>query len=262
MERSAYTDFLRGLAGQLPAVPRAIVIWSAHWESAVQLVGSPAQYETIYDFYGFPEALYRLTYPAKGDVPLSLTVQQLLRQEGIPCETDDARGLDHGAWAPLMLMYPQADVPVVALSVHPGLAAEEQYRIGRALAPLREQGVLIVGSGGIVHNLRRLDWSGGPNGKAMDWATQFDEWIGEQLETWNREALFDYEQRGPHAREAVPTREHFVPLLLAMGAADNEREARLLFREMQFGSLSLACWQFGEQAAEQGGATGNGAADA
>jgi 4,5-DOPA dioxygenase extradiol len=248
---------LRGLAGTLPAVPRAIVIWSAHWESAIQLVGSPVRYETIYDFYGFPDELYRLTYPAQGDVSLGMTVQQLLRQEGIACETDDVRGLDHGAWAPLMLMYPQADVPVVALSVHPGLAAEEQYRIGRALAPLREQGVLIVGSGGIVHNLRRLDWSGGPNGKPMDWAVQFDEWIGEQLETWNREALFDYERRGPHAREAVPTPEHFVPLLLAMGAADDEREAHLLYRDVQFGSLSLACWQFGGQmAAGNGGAHG------
>ncbi|MFC0213369.1 DODA-type extradiol aromatic ring-opening family dioxygenase [Paenibacillus chartarius] len=246
LEQTGYTHMLKGLVGTLPARPRAIVMFSAHWESAVQKIGSAARYETIHDFYGFPDELYRLRYPAPGDLALSMSVRELLEGEGIACEADDSRGLDHGAWAPLMLMVPEADIPVVAMSVHPGLAAEEQYRIGRALAPLRKEGVLIAGSGGIVHNLRRLDWNAGP-GAAADWAARFDEWIGEQLETWHTEALFDYERRAPHARDAVPTPEHFVPLLLAMGAADEERTAKLLHREYQFGSLSLSCWRFGDE---------------
>jgi 4,5-DOPA dioxygenase extradiol len=206
------------------------------------MIGSAPQYETMYDFYGFPEEMYRLQYPAKGDLPLSLEILSLFQHEGISCELDDHRGLDHGAWVPLLLMYPGADIPVVTLSVHPNLAAEEQYRIGRALESLRERDVLILGSGGTVHNLRRLDWG---QGQTQDWAVRFDEWLGERLETWNTEELFDYESRAPHAREAVPTREHFVPLLLAMGAADSERKAELLHREYPFGSLSLSCWQFG-----------------
>jgi 4,5-DOPA dioxygenase extradiol len=242
IEKHGYTEFLSKLLSELPKPPRAIVIFSAHWENGVQQISAVPQYETIYDFGGFSEELYQITYPAKGDLPLSLDIQRLLQAEGIQCEMDDRRGLDHGSWAPLHIIAPGRDIPVIAMSVNPRLTAEEHYRIGKALDPLREQDVLILGSGGTVHNLRRLDWS---DGEAQAWAKEFDEWLAEQLETWNLEAMNDYMERAPHARMAVPTPEHFVPLLLAMGAADSAKKAKLLYRGYQMGTLSLSCWRFG-----------------
>ncbi|TBL68019.1 DODA-type extradiol aromatic ring-opening family dioxygenase [Paenibacillus thalictri] len=240
-EELKYTRLLAMLAAKLPR-PYAIVLWSAHWESRTQLISAAPQYETIHDFFGFPESLYEIEYPAKGNVALALQIRQMLTAEGISSEMDDHRGLDHGAWSLLNLMYPDGDIPVVAMSVNPRLTPEEQYRIGRALATLRRENVLLIGSGGTVHNLSKLNWS---SAGVARWALEYDEWLAEQLETWNTEALFDYELRGPYAREAVPTPEHFVPLLLAMGAADSGKKARLLHREYQLGTLSLSAWMFG-----------------
>jgi 4,5-DOPA dioxygenase extradiol len=242
IEKHAYTEFLNQLGKELPR-PKAIVIFTAHWESTVQQISSVVQYETIYDFSGFQPELYEITYPAKGDLPLSLEIQRLFQDEGIECVLDDKRGLDHGSWAPLHILYPHRDIPVVQLSVNPRLTAEEHYRIGKALEPLREQDILILGSGGTVHNLRRLDWRGGD--EPQEWAVRFDEWIEEQLETWNAEAMNDYENRAPYARDAVPTPEHFIPLILSMGAADGAKKAKLLHRSYQLGTLSLSSWMFG-----------------
>lgn len=241
IEQHAYTEFLQKLAKSIPA-PKAIVLFSAHWESPVQKISSAIHLETIYDFSGFSEKLYDIKYPAKGDLTLSLHIQRLFQEEGIRCELDDERGLDHGAWAPLHIMYPDAQIPVVALSVNPRLTAEEHYRIGAALGTLREEDVLILGSGGTVHNLRRLDRN---NPVPQVWAVEFDEWLAEQLETWNLDALVRYDERAPNAREAVPTPEHFVPLLLALGTADTTRRAKLLHHSFQMGTLSLSCWMFG-----------------
>ncbi|UJF32683.1 dioxygenase family protein [Paenibacillus hexagrammi] len=243
IEEHAYTDFLKILASQLPK-PEAIVVFSAHWESAIQQIGAAVRPETIYDFSGFSKELYEITYPAKGSLPLSLHIKSLFEAEGIACEINDQRGLDHGVWALLHILYPDADIPVVPLSVNPNLAMEEHYRIGSAVAKLKEHNVLIVGSGGTVHNLRKLDRSAI---KPQRWAVQFDEWLAEQLETWNLEALFDYMNRAPFAKEAVPTREHLVPLLLAMGAAEPNDRAKLLHRSYQMGTLSLSCWMFGAE---------------
>ncbi|MEW9701915.1 class III extradiol ring-cleavage dioxygenase [Paenibacillus sp. SI8] len=243
IEQHAYTEFLRKLSVRLPR-PKAIVLFSAHWESPVQQIGSAVQLETLYDFSGFPHALYEINYPAKGDLTLSLHIQHLLMNEGIDCELDDQRGLDHGAWGPLYLMVPDASIPVVAMSINPRLAPEEHYRIGAALSSLREKQVLIIGSGGTVHNLRRLDRR---YPAPQTWALKFDEWLAEQLETWHLDALFSYEQRAPFVREAVPTPEHFAPLLLALGAADTARRAKMLHHSFQMGTLSLSCWMFGAE---------------
>lgn len=244
MENNEYTRFLNMLAAKLPP-PKAVVLFSAHWESGKQLISEAAQYETIHDFFGFPEPLYEITYPAKGDITLAYEIQSLLSGEGISFDMDDARGLDHGAWSLLKLMYPSVNVPVVAMSVQPMLAPEEQYRIGQALEPLRKENVLIIGSGGTIHNLRKLDWSDSIGTGIREWALTFDGWLAEQLETWHVEELFDYENRGPYAREAVPTPEHFAPLLIAMGAADKGKQAKLLHRQYQYGTLSLSAWMFG-----------------
>lgn len=240
IENHAYTDFLKGLAAELPK-PKAIVLFSAHWESREQQVSGAESYETIYDFSGFQPELYQVEYPASGAPDLAKEIQSLFQEHSIPTTIDTDRGLDHGAWVVLHLMYPTADIPVIALSVNRYLSNEEQYRIGVAISSLREQDILIIGSGGTVHNLRRLDW--GASG-VNEWAAEFDGWLDEKLQAWDVESLFQYEQLAPYAREAVPTAEHFIPLLLVMGSGDTGKKATLLHRSYQFGSLSLSCWRF------------------
>jgi 4,5-DOPA dioxygenase extradiol len=240
LEQNAYTAFLTNLAAQLPK-PRAIVLFSAHWENPMQQISAVDTYSTIYDFSGFQDELYRITYPAKGELTLSSQIQSLFTQHGIESRLDEVRGLDHGAWAVLKLLYPGADIPVVALSVNRNLSNEQQYQIGKALSELREQDVLIIGSGGTVHNLRRLNWRAEGSD---EWAVSFDDWLQDKLETWDLHALFNYREEAPYATESVPTNEHFIPLLLAMGAGDKKRQAKSLHRSYQYGNLSLSCWQF------------------
>ncbi len=141
----------------------------------------------------------------------------------------------------LRLLFPDADIPVVALSVNRYLTGEQQYQVGQALASLREQDVLVIGSGGTVHNLRRLNWG---SNEIDPWALEFDNWLQDKLESWDTESLFAYDTLAPSAQAAVPTPEHFVPLLLAMGAGDRNKQATLMFKAYQLGNLSLSCWKF------------------
>ncbi|SDE08375.1 Aromatic ring-opening dioxygenase, catalytic subunit, LigB family [Paenibacillus sp. UNCCL117] len=240
-EPHRYGRFLSLLASKLPK-PRAIVIFSSHWEAAPQRIGSAVRYETIHDFFGYPEELYAIQYRAQGEIALALQIRLQLEKEGISCELDDQRGLDHGAWIVLKLMYPLADVPVVSMSVNPALVPEEHYRIGRALSLLRERQILILGSGGTVHNLGKLSWQ---ESAADDWAIAFDEWLAECLETWDIRRLFRYDLEAPYAGDAVAGAGHLAPLLIAMGSAHSGKKAKLLHRQYQYGSLSLSCWMFG-----------------
>jgi len=240
LESNEYTKLLKQFKEHMPK-PKAIVLFTAHWEESVQTVSAADKYETIYDFGGFQDELYQMTYPARSERTLVESIQSLLAQHGIENVRDETRGLDHGAWAVLKLLYPQADIPVVALSVNRYLTNEQQYQIGQALAELREQDILIIGSGGTVHNLRRLNWK---SDGIDEWAEQFDHWIQSKLESWDTEALFQYRELAPHAQDAVPTSEHFIPLLLVMGTGDANRKAKLLHRSYQYGNLSLSCWQF------------------
>lgn len=241
LEDNEYTRFLQNLGQSLPA-PKAIVVFSAHFDSPDQLVTGDEVLDTIHDFYGFPDEMYELTYPAAGHPELTEEISSLFRVGNLPFRLITGRGLDHGAWVILRLMYPEASVPVISLSVDSKRCPKEQYDIGRMLQSLREQDVLIIGSGGTVHNLRLLG-----SGKPAAWAAEFDNWIASRLEDWNLRDLFDYEKRAPHVREAVPEygTEHFIPLFYAMGAADNDRRAQRLFQDYQYGTLSLNCWQFG-----------------
>ncbi|MFE5320991.1 DODA-type extradiol aromatic ring-opening family dioxygenase [Paenibacillus sp. NPDC056579] len=240
LESSRYTKFLRQLGMLLPK-PTGIVILSAHWEDAIQQIAAAPQPETMYDFFGYPPQLYEMTYPASGDLVLSLEIESLFAAEGIRCELNHHRGLDHGAWSVLSLMYPAAAIPVVALSVNPRLVPEEQYRIGRALLPLRAKNIMIIGSGGTVHNLSKLQWN---NDAADRWAIRFDQWLAEAVSVWDLEALFDYEQRAPYAADAAPTKEHLMPLFIAMGAGDKHRSGRLLHQQYDYGTMSLMTWMF------------------
>lgn len=244
VETNEYTETLRRLGSQLH--PRAIVLFSAHWESPAQKVGQAAQYRTIHDFGGFPDELYQIQYPARGDAAVAAKVGRLLAQESIPYQPDTMRGLDHGAWVVLRMLYPNADVPMVAMSVNADLPPMEQYRIGKALSGLRADDVLIIASGGTVHNFSTLRWRA-DEGPADAWAVQFDDWVFDKASQWDLKSLFAYESMAPNAHMAVPPhgREHFIPLFYALGAADDQRTAKQLHRSYRMGNLSHALWQFG-----------------
>lgn len=243
IEDNEYTQFLRQLGQSMPR-PKAVVVFSAHWEAGIQKVSDVKEYGTIYDFGGFPDALYRIKYPAKGDPELARAIERIFVDNGVTFEIDSDRGLDHGAWVVLRLLYPEANVPVVSMSVNPGLTPADQYRIGQSLGDLRKQDVLIVASGGTVHNLRALDWQ---SEQPTEWASQFDQWLETHLKQWDLDSMFAYEALAPNARLAVPPygSEHFIPLFYAMGAADDARTATLLHRSYMYGSLSHSVWQFG-----------------
>jgi 4,5-DOPA dioxygenase extradiol len=238
-----YTQFLNELGKTLPR-PKAVVLFSAHWVTGVQQVSEVDAYDTIYDFGGFPDALYQIRYPAHGNRTVAQEIEHLLSQQGIGYEVEAKRGLDHGAWVVLRLLFPDADVPVIEMSVNPLLSPEQQYKIGQALAALREQDVLVIGSGGTVHNLRALDWN---SQQTSDWAVEFDQWLEDNLRRWDVSALFQYDTLAPSAQLAVPPHgnEHFVPIFYAMGAADDEKTANLLHKSYQYGSLNHSVWQFG-----------------
>ncbi|MHB1682219.1 MAG: DODA-type extradiol aromatic ring-opening family dioxygenase [Bacilli bacterium] len=241
LEQSEYTRFLRDVLPARLGSPRAVVLFTAHWETDAQKVGSGLRPATMHDFYGWPEELYQISYAASGDPDSARVIRDLLRKSGIRAELDDGRALDHGAWVVMSMLYPDARVPVVQMSVNPHLPNADQYQIGRSLAALKAEGYLIIGSGGTVHNLRALDWDAA---SAESWAAEFDVWVGERLRSWNMEELFAYEKRAPHAKRAVPRNEHFIPLLIAMGAGDDRRNAECLHQTYQYGTLSLSCWQF------------------
>jgi len=239
LDGEAWGPAVVDLGQRLPA-PRAILVCSAHWEAPGPFRLSSAEAPGImHDFGGFPEQLYTLDYPAPGSPDLAAEAAGLLIQAGLPAVLDAERALDHGAWVPLRYLAPRADIPVVQLSLPRPRTPEQLLAAGRALAPLRERGVLILGSGGIVHNLRRLDWQGatGP----QPWAGAFERWIRERLAAGDEAALLDWRQ-APGAAESVPTSEHFDPLFVALGAAGGPPDS--VYDGWQLGSLSLASYSF------------------
>ncbi len=194
--------------------PKAILVVSAHWEEAPLALGATETVPLVYDFWGFPEHYYRVTYPAPGAPGLAESVRKLLRAPGTPVQDVPDRGLDHGAYVPLVEMYPDADVPVLQVSM-PTLDPVKLMEIGRRLAPLRDEGVLILGSGFFTHNLAALRQGGIPA-----WSAEFDAWGREALQARDVDALLDFTRKSPAGRLAHPRTEHFAPLFVTMGAAD------------------------------------------
>lgn len=243
IEQSNYGDFLDRLSGAIER-PRAIILFSAHWESRVQMVSDVGAYPMIYDFGGFPEELYRVKYPAKGDHELSQKIQHLLTAAGIPFEVEKNRGLDHGAWTILKRIYPAADIPVIAMSVNPDLAPAEQFLIGHALSSLRQEGILIIGSGVTVHNFGLLQVRGNPEVQLA--VGEFEKWLEEKLYAWDTKALFDYEELAPYARLAVPSngKEHFIPLFYAMGGASERPVVTKLHQSWLLAVMVNSVYQF------------------
>lgn len=245
VEDNAYTAFLDHLAEKLPA-PRAIAIFSAHWEEGVQSVNAAPELKTMYDFGGFPDALYQVRYEPPGDPDLAGRIGALLAAAGIDCRLERERALDHGAWSILHRLFPSQAVPVVELSVNARQSPPEQYAIGRALAPLRDDGVLLVASGVTVHNFAMLR-NASPDGTPAPWAEAFEQWLDGAVLNWRLEDLFAYADRAPQADRAVPprAREHFVPLFYAAGAADGTRQAQLLYRDfLPWGVMTNTVYRF------------------
>lgn len=232
----------RKIAKSLP-MPTAILVISAHWETDIPTVSSVVQPETIHDFSGFPKALYELQYPAPGAPELSQTVAELLRQAGIPVQFSNTRGLDHGAWVPLSLMYQDANMPVTQLSLQPNKSPAWHIALGRALQPLREQGVLIIGSGSITHNLSAIFQH--RQGEAVPvWVTEFCDWMAEKIQAGDVESLNNYRNLAPHAVQNHPTDEHLLPLFVALGAASGLDTAQRLNHVMTYGILAMDAWLF------------------
>jgi 4,5-DOPA dioxygenase extradiol len=241
-------DRLAEIARALPR-PRAIVVASAHWLGRQALVGGAQVPDTIHDFGGFPQALFDIQYPAPGDAALAQRVAALIDAAGLPVAIDPQRGLDHGVWVPLRMLYPDADIPVVPLSIQPLLGPAHQLALGRALAPLRDDGVLIVGSGSITHNLH--DWHGGyGEGRNAPYVLPFIEWVERRLGENDVPALLDYRRQAPFAEQAHPTDEHLLPLYVAMGAAGGEAlGAQRIDAGIDAGFLAMDIYRFDGTAA-------------
>jgi aromatic ring-opening dioxygenase catalytic subunit (LigB family) len=217
--------WLKGLLATLPERPKAILVVSGHWEEAAFTVGSAEWPELIYDYYGFPEATYQLRFDAPGAPALARRVRELLSNAGLPAAEDPRRGYDHGVFVPLKLVTPEADIPVVQLSLQRDLDPEAHLAVGRALAPLRDEGVLILGSGMSWHNMR--GFSPAYTGKSE----AFDDWLAAAMaQPEGRDEAIRHWDRAPHAREAHPREEHLAPLFVAAGAAEGQ-PGRVAFRD-------------------------------
>ncbi|HRK25596.1 MAG TPA: class III extradiol ring-cleavage dioxygenase [Beijerinckiaceae bacterium] len=237
-------DFLQGLGKALPR-PRAIVVITAHFMTRAPAVTADAAPETIHDFGGFEPELYQMTYKAPGAPELAADCLAALAEAGIDAQAVSNRGFDHGTWVPLMLMYPKADIPVVQLSVQPKAGPEHHLKLGMALRRLGEQGILVIGSGALTHNLGEV--FGGTYGfadPAPAWVQDFGEWMCEHVEAGDTAALLDYRARAPHAVRNHPTEEHLLPLFSAIGAADG-RPGRRLHSSAQYGVLMMDVFGFG-----------------
>lgn len=238
LQESPARTFLASLGRLLPR-PKAIVAVSAHWDTDVPAVSLARKPDTIHDFYGFPDALYRLRYAAPGAPELAERVARLTG-----AAHDAHRGLDHGAWVPAMLGWPEADIPIFQLSVQPAQSPAHHIALGRTLSALREEDILVMGSGSATHNLRALV-RGGAASEPEPWAREFDDWLADTVEKGDEAALADYRAQAPNAVDAHPTDEHFLPLHVAYGAAGAGARGRALHRSFTLGNLSMASYAFG-----------------
>lgn len=231
IEDNEFSQAWTELGNTLPK-PKVILCISAHWQTVGTQVTAMEQPKTVHDFYGFPQALFDVNYPAPGSPELAQLIQQTIRST--PVEPDQQWGLDHGAWSVLCRMFPDASIPVVQLSLARHQTPEFHYQLGRELRALRRRGVLVVGSGNIVHNLRVLRWAD----EAYDWAVEFDEQIRQAILAGDHQSVINYEQFGEMARLAVPTDEHFLPLLYVLACQENE--AVTFFAErVTLGAISM-----------------------
>lgn len=238
IEDNKFVREWEALADKLPK-PKAILSISAHWYTKGTKVMDEESPETIYDMYGFPDALYKIVYGAKGSPDLAHKTAKMITRR--PVEIDNSWGYDHGTWSVLHRIYPSADIPLIQLSVDRNATMEEHYEIGKQLNKLREDGVLIFGSGNVTHNLRKVDWHtrGG-----YDWAEDFDKYIIESIKSENYENVIDYKRAGKSADYAVPISDHYAPLLYVLGALKGGEKLTVFNDECILGSLSMTSFLF------------------
>lgn len=240
-ENSDYR-FFQELGRSLPR-PKAILCVSAHWDTQTPATTGPGHPQTIHDFYGFQAELYERRYPCPGDAVLADRVTRILAGIGFDSSVSAQRGLDHGAWIPLTLMFPEADIPVVQLSIQTGLDTGHHYRIGQSLALLREEDVLIIGSGGATHNLREFGLYA-IDAEPVDYAKAFDDWLAMSIEQAAVEDLLEYRRRAPQAQRNHPTEDHFLPIFAPLGAAGAAKGTRI-YSNINYGILSMAAFAWG-----------------
>lgn len=238
IEDNEFSRAWAGVARALPR-PRAVLCISAHWETEGTAVTAMQQPRTIHDFYGFPDALSTAQYPAPGSPDLARLARDTVQATTVQLDTD--WGLDHGAWSVLGRMFPQANVPVVQLSLARSQSPEFHYRLGRELRPLRRKGVLVIASGNLVHNLRQVVWED----RAFDWALDFDAQLERLILAGDHAALLRYQALGPAARLAVPTSEHFLPLLYVLGLQDPRDTIEFFADKVTLGSISMRSLRLG-----------------
>jgi 4,5-DOPA dioxygenase extradiol len=242
LENTPTATFLRGISAKLPK-PSAIVIVSAHWETDEPMVTGHLHPGTIHDFQGFSEELYALRYPVPGYPALAKRIQSLLIAEGFKAGVDPARGLDHGAWNPLILMYPQADIPVIEMSVQSGRDAHWHYNIGQALASLRKDNILIIGTGNLTHNLHEAFKS--HHTEIPFWVTSFATWVAQCAAEGDIASLLNWQNVAPHARDNHPTPEHFLPFFVVLGAAGVPLYAKRIHEHTSLGVLAMDAYLCG-----------------
>lgn len=234
---NAYTDHLVQLGKAMPT-PKAILVVSAHWLTQGTYITSAENPEIIYDFYGFPQELYNVTYPCPGAADQIVELASVFDNASI--QYDSRRGLDHAAWAVLKHMYPNANIPTMELSLDYQKSPQEHYDLAKKIAPLREQGVLIIGSGNIVHNLRAVDWN--IDAEPYDWAVEFDKVVKECVAHKRHSSLIKYEDLGKAALLSIPTNEHYIPMLYTLGLQAEDEQADFTYEGFQNASISMRCF--------------------
>ena len=238
LEENEFSRAWQQIGQSLPQA-KAVLCISAHWETRGSRVTAMEWPRTIYDFYGFPAALHQMTYPASGAPALAQLVQQTVNRGEI--EPDETWGLDHGAWSVLCRLLPQANLPVIQLSLDRTQGPAYHYQLGQELRGLRRKGVLIIGSGNIVHNLGAMTWQD----QAYDWAIEFDEYIKNLLETGQHQGIIEYRQAGRSAQLAVPTNEHYLPLLYILAGQEEDDNLTFFADRVTFGSISMRSVKIG-----------------
>ncbi|MEO0802041.1 MAG: class III extradiol ring-cleavage dioxygenase [Cyanobacteria bacterium J06642_2] len=235
--------FLQALPAQLDRLPAAILTISAHWNTRQPAVSVAVEMTALHDFYGFPKELNRLEYHAPGAPALAARVRALLDDAGIESDAVERSQLDHGAWAPLLLMYPDGQIPIAQLSIQPRASLEHHMQVGRAIASLRQENVLILASGSVTHNLGAFG-AYGINSPPPDWVKEFDDWLADAIARNDLEALSNYRQLAPYARQNHPTQEHLLPLFVALGAGGLQVAGRQIHSSFTYGAFSMAAYAF------------------
>ncbi|MGI6162218.1 MAG: 4,5-DOPA dioxygenase extradiol [Christensenellales bacterium] len=239
IEDNIYTRGWKEMAKRVPK-PKAIVSISAHWYTKGTKIMNEDNPKTIYDMYGFPRELYDIVYSPPGNPKLAACAKELITKDSV---FDNSWGIDHGTWSVLVHMYPKRDIPLFQISIDAAAPPKAHYQIGKNLKVLRDEGVLLFGTGNIVHNLRLINW--GMEDKGFDWAYDFDDYIKENIQKGNHENIINYQSLGETAKLAVPITDHFNPILYILGASEKDDEVSIYNNNCMMGSLSMTSYLFG-----------------